>query len=116
VWDAADFLPFGSAVERGATCGKDPINSAWARPAFREPRPEFRLLLRRDVGDGVAFPELLPVRQVQPRCLCTREVLRMVVPIVQQNAINQDFVWRLAVLALVRDNPLREFDRCGLKV
>ncbi|MEZ5829809.1 MAG: hypothetical protein R3D05_01355 [Dongiaceae bacterium] len=40
----------------------------------------------------------------------------MVVPVVQQNGVDQDFVRRLAILALVRDDPLRELARCGLKV
>jgi hypothetical protein len=111
-----DLTVFDGAIKSCATSGRDPVNATRPSSALCRPPAELRLFLWRDVGDGVAFPELLPVRQIQPLCLRAREVLCVVVPGVQQNGIDQDFVWCPAVLAFVRDDPLRELERCGLKV
>lgn len=66
--DAADLLPFGGAVEGRTAVREDAIDSARSRSTLRKPGSELCLLLRRDVGNSVAFPELLSIRTSPGAC------------------------------------------------
>lgn len=110
-------LPLHCSVERRATIRENAIDTAIIHALGREPSAKLLLLVRRDFGDRLVVPELLPVGQSVPCRRCARKFLCVVGPVVDEHALDQDPVWTDFTAGLVVfDDPIRECESGRLKI
>ncbi|WP_247876400.1 hypothetical protein [Azospirillum brasilense] len=116
VRDFGQLLPLLGPVQRSPPDRQDAVDAAGAGSPVGQPFTESALLVWRDLGNRPPRPEFLPVGQAEPLGRRARQVLGMIVPVVQQDGFYEDAIGGGVPGALILDDPRRELEGCLLKV
>ncbi|HEV2561706.1 MAG TPA: hypothetical protein VGT78_06160 [Rhizomicrobium sp.] len=112
----AEFLPFHRAVQRGSSHRQNAINATRVSAFALQPSSKAALFVRCDVGNRASGPEFRPIHESIPLRSRTGKVLRVIVPISNQDVVDRDLVWPAFGGAVVLDDPVGKREARLLKI